>query len=485
MMEASDYRLLVDPIVTAYFRNSPHSRVWMYPPRRLLLERAGAVNAVYFSHEHEDHFHIESIHALDRETVIYLSANISEPAERILGEMGFRKVRRLFAMDQVALGTEMTLTVFPPPAAPVERWVLQPFIKGRSYEDSFFNLVDCPASPEFLDTLTRAKVSLLGLVCMANNMQISRSSGPHYDLRPRREVLGMNIEPARVLSSHLKCGPMPPLRFFAVVGGGFIEGTAPFGTFKCASQTRLAELLSEYSHGKATIFGPKPGDAIELSDAAGTVTPAQENRIVAPSPEGQAAFEAAEAQAVEYVPSRNYEPVTGRTRLRAGEKEAIEGGLADLAVKLAAHPMHVEMTQQAFARSTDGRLLPYAEGRLLLALRNGAPDDPRSALAYEYQPIRRAFVPLPALPRGDPWELYPFGFECWASDLLALLEGELSIYELIKHRYRYWTAEVTYTGRHNFALTLEHLFAPEVSPEATYRLYRRAYERCVSTAEQK
>lgn len=477
MIESTDYRLLVDPIVRPYFRNSAHSRVWVYPPRRLALERLGRIDAVFFTHEHEDHFHIESIHALDRDTTIYLSGNMSGSAERILHEMGFARVRRLFAMEEIALGNELTMTLFPPPGAVFERWVLQPFIVGREYTDSFFNPVDCPVSKEFLAKAQRESINRLGVVCMANNTQVSRAFGNPHDLKDRQPLLGMDFEPARMLGAHLRHGDLPPVRFFAVVGGGFIEGTAPFGTYQCGSQKRLAEVLREFSHGRSRIVGPDPGEWIDLGADDPSLMAPEPAGIAAPSPEGAAALAEAEAKAAAYVPKRRYDPVTGGRTLPATDMEAIDQQLARLAERFSVHPMHAELIQQGFSRAEDGTPLPFGEGRLLLMLLVEV-DGKRSKVAFEYQPMRRRFLRLRALPPGDLPRLYPFGFECWASDFLALCRGGLSVYEIIKHRYRAWVPEARYTGRHDFALALEQLFAPEVSPETTYRLYRSAYDRC-------
>jgi hypothetical protein len=471
LIQAGDYRLLIDPILAPWFRNSAHSRVWVHPPRRIDLAALGRVDGVYFSHEHEDHFHIASIDALPRTTRMFLSGNMSGAAEDVLVDMGFG-IERLYAGDQLTLGTELELSLFAPPAAPSERCVLQPFVRGASLQDSFFNLVDCGASPDFLEFARKQKLERLGLVCVANNQQAVASSTRPNALRPGPATLGDLLEPSAALSAHLGLRALPPARFLAIVGGGFYEETSPYGLYLNPSQKKLGEVIAAYVRAECRVFGPDPGEQVDLTEAA-PGQPLPRADFVVDSSEANAAIARALAVTPPSDPGR-YDPVTRTRSLGAEQRQRLDEALQSLAVRIASHAMHKEMTQQAYAKDERGNRIGYGQGRLLLRLLH-EPD----ALVYEYVPSRARFTSLPREPQR-PVDVYPFGFECWASDLLALCCGELSVYELIKHRFRSWEPTQTYLGRFNVPGLLDDLFAPDVVPDLTYRLYSQALERCRS-----
>lgn len=470
LVEGGGHRLLVDPIVAPWFRNSAHSRVWVNPPRRIDLDALGAVHAVYFSHEHEDHFHIASIDLLPRAAKIYLSSNMSGAAEDILVHMGFSP-ERLYPGDRLQLGPELELSVFAPPAAPSERSVLQPFVRGRSFEDSFFNLVDCGLSPDFLEFTRKQKAPRLGLVCVANNQQAVAARRRPTALRDVPPTLGELLEPSRALSAHMGLGALPPVRFVAVVGGGFYEETSPFGLYLNPSQKRLGEILASWVHPECRVFGPDPGEQLEPSGALDQDR--SRAAFVVDSPEATRAIERARAMSAPADPSR-YAPVTSALSLSAEEAQSFESLLQQLAARIAAHAIHKEMTQQAYFKDEQGNHIAFGQGRLLLRLLH----EP-VPWAFEYVPSRARFVRLEREPQRAV-ELYPFGFECWAADLRALLCGELSVYELIKHRFRSWEPMQTYLGRYNVPGLLDDLFAPDVVPDLTYRLYEQALQRARS-----
>lgn len=472
LIQAGDYRLMIDPIVAPWFRNSAHSRVWVNPPRRIDVVALGRVDAVYFSHEHEDHFHIASIDALPRATKVFLSGNMSGAAEDILGVMGF-EVERLYAGDQLSLHPDLELSLFAPPAAPSERTVLQPFVRGTSLEDSFFNLVDCGTSPDFLDFTRKQKARQLGLVCVANNQQAIASSSRPNALRQLPPTLGDLLEPSAALSAHMGLRAMPPARFLAIVGGGFYEETSPYGLYLNPSQKRLGEVIDRYVRSECRVLGPEPGEQIDLSEnGSNELLPRAD--FVVDSAEASAAIARAVAQVPPTDPTR-YDPVTRTRSLSAEQRQRLDESLQSLATRIAAHALHKEMTQQAYSKDDSGNRIAYGPGRLLLHLLH-EPD----ALVYEYVPSRAHFAPLPRPPQR-PVDVYPFGFECWASDLLALCCGELSVYELIKHRFRSWEPTHTVLGRFNVPGLLDDLFAPDVVPELAFRLYSQALDRCRST----
>src|SRR5687767_10301992 len=87
LFTAERARLLVDPLLS-----EPIGHLGLmasiFPPRDLRLASFPSVDAVAFTHEHEDHFNIPSVNRLARDVPIYVPARSSVALRSILGEMG-------------------------------------------------------------------------------------------------------------------------------------------------------------------------------------------------------------------------------------------------------------------------------------------------------------------------------------------------------------------------------------------------------------
>jgi hypothetical protein len=268
---------------------------------------------------------------------------------------------------------------------------------------------------------------------------------------------------------------LPPMRYFAIVGGGFVDETSSFGLCKFPSQARLASILTEYSYGESTIFGPDPGESVDLRAPALGVVPASPNGFVVPSPEGEEAIRAAESRLAAYQVD-DFDPVCGGRTLSEGELIELEERLQDLAVLIAGSPLNLELMRHCHTNSP--RPSPFREGRLLLALRDENLLSEPKAHVYEYRPTARSFVRSPSRLKARAPERYPFGFECWASDMLSVLRGDLVVYELIKYRYKQYSPPRLRGPFNSFGSALEYFMGPEVSPNAAHRRYRAAWHRC-------
>src|SRR5947199_54393 len=81
--------LLVDPLLCEHFGDVHALDYRVYPPRVWCHEALPAVDAVFLSHEHDDHFDVPSLARIDRAIPVYMSAHSSTAAFQILRQMGF------------------------------------------------------------------------------------------------------------------------------------------------------------------------------------------------------------------------------------------------------------------------------------------------------------------------------------------------------------------------------------------------------------
>ncbi len=151
--------LLTDP----WLLNEPvyNFTTWKYPAAILPPEQVSqGVRYVYFSHAHEDHFHIPSIDRLSRELTILLPLFPNKPClrsytmERVLREMGFHHIRMLMPWQTIELGEGCRFTLIPACKTKYWDWENSGFILQQG-EETWLNLNDCPTDLEICEEIRR------------------------------------------------------------------------------------------------------------------------------------------------------------------------------------------------------------------------------------------------------------------------------------------------------------------------------------------
>jgi len=87
--------LLVDPLLTDDVGRGPppYRATWLFPQERVFdWEEFPSVDAIFFSHEHEDHFSVRTLVRVQRSVPIYLSSRSSCAARSIVHELGFQLI---------------------------------------------------------------------------------------------------------------------------------------------------------------------------------------------------------------------------------------------------------------------------------------------------------------------------------------------------------------------------------------------------------
>ena len=91
------------------------------------------------------------------------------------------------------------------------------------------------------------------------------------------------------------------------------------------------------------------------------------------------------------------------------------------------------------------------------------------AFVYEYEPQGCRFTPVLV---EDPVAEYLLVYECWATDMLALLRAEIASTALLFARCRHWNASPEVLG-FDFDLFLIEYAHPLRQPDRFRALYRR------------
>ncbi len=425
LFAAGASRLLVDPLLTAAFGHKGALGV-VYPPRVFSWDALPPIDAVFISHEHEDHFDVPSLAQIDREVPVLLSAHSSRAAYALLGEMGFA-VQRVHPGDTVTIG-DLELHLFAPDLAGaemVDEWDVLPFfVRDRGRHGGFFTTIDV-SSHERLEKSLAAIAERPPVWCYTNNASdLSFATGgkvlpagPLDSAALAREVLDHY--------SSLCLRKMEPEATF-MCGGGFAfagdrawMNERAFRADSAAVCTALSALLPA-----RTFHALVPGETIAQ----------RHGKVAAIRPDSPFLHAPPRAE----WPSRRYAgpgPLLESYSPATAVRDLEEAELVELGAELEGFAAHL-CSRRTFRAllSLDGQELEGRRPTFSLVL---LCDDAGGSYVYEYDASSCAFVPTEGV---DPVRDYVGGLECWASDLLAVLRGELAPSAIWFGRSRCWSA---------------------------------------------
>jgi hypothetical protein len=424
LAQTASSALLIDPLLTTDAgRGPPNTRqtIFFWPPRRWAFERFPAVDAIFLSHEHEDHFNIGSLARIDRRIPVYLSARSSSAARSALAEMGF-SVRLLYPGQAARVG-ELELQVFSPDhlrETGSDEWdTLGYLVRDLAGAGAFFTSVDVGITP----AMRRAVEALgppepgaktpqcLGFIHHNLSLWSGRIPGPEKT-GERMSVSELPIaEDARsTLEAGVPMRPFPGQSF--VLKGGRLAQVDRSRPFLRAAPKRT--------------WG-KPPDVFAAPDA-------------------------------------ELSPTTGRRSIRQGEQKTLREGLARFAEHLYGGPLFKHLL------SLDGRELDGRKPTFCWLLLDG--DGRGEGFALEYSAESCAFVPLED--GGDDLQSrYTGVLCCFAPDLVSVIKGEIEPRAITRAFRESWAPPLERTQF--FSSIFCTYFHPLRHPDNCLRQYRADY----------
>jgi hypothetical protein len=415
--------VLVDPIVEADFGCTPRARFEVLPRRAFNWSALPPIDAVFLTHEHEDHFDVRSLNRLARTVPLHLSDRSSDAAFGILAEMGF-DARGWTPGAAVAVGGLRVVG----------------FAGDHVAHDDL----------EEWDTLGFMALDDLGGGTFFTNVDVGVSVGM---------VRAVGELAAQYARAHPGAGLPPPGRsliyrdealFFGALREGAAAGRAP-------SYLRDPAAAERALRGGG--LAPLPGQTVVMGA----------NEVAAVEPDAPFLRADAEATAPAHpawfaMPADEpFAPLCGSSALAAADLRELDAHLQDLARSLYG---------SAFFRwllSLDGARLPSPRRGLALRL---LVDDGGAVRTWSYDPGACAFVEGPS--GDDARASHLTGLTCWASDLLAVFRGESDVRALGLGHLRAWAA-----GRRPLDVFLGVLvvyFHPLRHPAQRLRLYRAMWD---------
>ncbi|AXI61424.1 hypothetical protein DLD99_13405 [Pseudomonas kribbensis] len=271
LIEHGATRILVDPLLCEDFGLVDQYRIDIYPPRTVDHRALADVDLIFLSHEHSDHFDIQSLNLLPRSARFVVGSTIVEPVKQCIRDLGFE----LTEVDSTEpmLIKDLSLRFYPadPKTAFWESRVTQIYLEERHGPCSgIFIAVDALISEVFKTDIVEERVSSPSLVIVSNNSRVSppgafqslENWGKNAaDSNRKTGPLGLGVLNS-VLTAYLEDFPAQP-EHIAMCGGGFIKRFDGFAAFPFSEQPMLSQLANQLSLD-VNVVGLLPGQGIRL-----------------------------------------------------------------------------------------------------------------------------------------------------------------------------------------------------------------------------
>ncbi len=442
--------ILVDPLLCEDFGQIHALEYRVFPPRKLDLAKLPALDAVVLSHEHDDHFDIPSLAKLPRTVPIYLSARSSTAAHAILGEMGFA-VRPLVPGVPVALG-DLEIVPFAGNHQAVDcgdEWDTLPYLV-RHADGSFFTLVDITLTEGHI-AWAKAHAKKPGIVAWTNNA-LDWSHMAHY-LAERVEGTQQCFVKMGVGHKLIAQQWGTPVAMVMCAGGFSFTGERAWLNDRvfCVDTEAVCAAMTKVYKTEKFISGIPGQTFVMVSGRLQRVDRTSDFLEAAPRAEWPSRAKAGRTDVPDYAPA------TGRRTLDASERERLGKRLDEFAGVMVGGSVF-----RAVCSVLDGEA-PGKVATFAFVLRDGV-----QRRTFEYD------LPACAFRERPPGIDHVSGFECWASDLLAVLDGELGPIALMYARARLWNAVSTRLSFDVFADLYRHSH-PLRRPAEVLAVYRRLW----------
>ncbi len=451
----------VDPPLCEDFGGQHRLEYRVFPPRRLDFACFPALDAVVLTHEHDDHFDLPSLAKLSRKIPIHLSSRSSRAAHEILREMGFRVV----PLEPGVPVTFDDLEVVPMAGDHVsvdcgDEWDTLPLlVRHTGGAGSFFSMIDITPTERHLH-LVKGVVGKPGLVTWTNNaLDWSHMTDFVDEMTGSTEACAARMAHGRDL---VRAVWGRPAAMLLCAGGFSFHGERAWlnGRVFPIDCERACAMLDE-AYPREKFVSALPGQTFWM----------ERNKLV----RVDASTDFLTTEPRESWPSRepvkrsslpDFAPASGARALGRGDLARLERGLGELANALVGGTLF-RCLHSIMVGESEERRPTFA-----FALRDGA-----QRRVYEYVPSACAFERVDV---EDAESEYLLGLECWASDMLRVLQGEFGPIALTFGRARLWNAAPELVADVIFD-EMSRVSHPLRRPVDTLRAYQRLLEQVPQT----
>lgn len=267
LLEKGESALLMDPLLLDYFGNCIYHDFYMYPCRDIDLSYLSKVKDVIITHEHSDHYHIDSISALPKSITFHLGPLAPNFMEFQIKELGFNVNRISF--NKIYNFNEIYIKFYPAAQETVfwEGRVIQSLVSNNKlFDNPVFFAVDALISEGLINDINSGKVNKLLANCLSNNSVIVEEG----ELSPMDNILypEMNNENGAVGLSLFKellidyQSVLPTPKYSIIAGGGILGDNKIEKPYPFDRQSNLLDAFNHFLPNEPHVLSPDPGDKL-------------------------------------------------------------------------------------------------------------------------------------------------------------------------------------------------------------------------------
>ncbi|WP_010303187.1 MBL fold metallo-hydrolase [Candidatus Odyssella thessalonicensis] len=460
LIQHKNTHILIDPVLEDNFGNAKANSIEIFPPRKVNFPSNLKIDAIILSHEHSDHFHIPSLVRFSSSPIIF-GPTMFDFVDRLIQEAGLR-TNRIDFQKTFKIG-ELEIRLYPPHPDTVlwEGRVTQIYISPvGEVENGIFIAVDALVSQDYKNDVSEGIIPSPKTIFVSNNSQITPPGvlgtlDNHMNMYAyeKNDSYGLKI------LSELLIDYLEGLEWenAVICGGGFTKRyEQDFGAFPFSDQKELAEAGQKLFEGKK-IIGPWPGEVVSINSTASII--GQVNWIKM----DMSKFEQLKTLSLNRKIDKKYNEITPQTHLCDKEIytyiDLLEAELNDFAKYFLVSPNGESSTKESL-------LNPQASPYVLmirLRLENG------NFLEYglNLRTGRFEIVDSNSLPN---FSLVLFGIECFASDFIEMLRGNLQVWDMAGVSMRSW-----YQGEPLFSpvASFYNWFGEACRPDLAYKVLKK------------
>lgn len=446
LVEHGSTRVLIDPLLCEDFGLIDEHRIEIYPPRTVDTSALSNIDLIFLSHEHSDHFDIQSLNLLPRSARFVVGATIIEPVKKCIRDLGFT-LTEVNSTEPMRVG-DLSLRFYPadPNTAFWESRVTQVHIEeAEQPSNGIFIAVDALVSEVFKSDIVEERLPPPKLVIVSNNSRVS-PPGAFQSLEnwgknasdSNRKVgpLGIGVL-SSVLTNYMDDFPVQPENI-AICGGGFIKRLDGFAAFPFSDQPTLSRLANQLSLD-TNILGLLPGETFVLDHEPGP--PVSIDWVQVDKVQHNFLIEELE----QFIEERKTVEVVASVRPDVQDDAAYEALLR-----------RAEAELQCLAKS----LMLFITGRRALAMSHhkGRKLGPKRIVfnfvsralrrqnSYALNMISGQFEYEPQSQLESLVEQYPFGVCLPLVDFVGMTEGDLQIWDIVGVSVQSWFESGIFDG---------------------------------------
>lgn len=437
LIETDKCKVIIDPLICEQFGLTDELRLDIYPPRKVDSDYLQDLDLIFLSHEHADHFDIESLNLLPRTAKFVIGSNIISPVKKCIKDLGFEIIEVLDQEILTIKDIKLTFYRADHTTAFWESRVNQILVEDLESKETVFIAVDALISKSFKQKLLDG-MRTPDVVIVSNNSRTS-PVGAYQSLEnwaKYNDFDAKKVGPAgvgvlaSVITGYLPDFPVSP-KNMVLCGGGFIKKIDEFGIFPFAEQKRLGELASKLSLD-IQVYGFIPGEGFYLNEHK-EIQRYKSNWVYYKEEKHKQILR----QLDEFLKHKKSINAVSSIRKDYDDEDEYYKDLIKAEVELESiiRPLMLFPTGKSSIRLSEYRGKKLSQNRIIFVFRS---ESLNLITAYALNVIDAKFEKIEYINEEECYKNYPFGVDIPLVDFVGMIEGDHQIWDIVGASIRSW-----------------------------------------------